>query len=53
MTEYTQDINLPAGLIIRVPSDEATHTSENTVPKECNPQSDMALGIKIYICVSF
>ena len=50
MTEYTQDINLPAGLIIRVPSEDATHTSENTVPKACNPQSDMALGI--YICVS-
>jgi len=41
---------LPAGLIIRVPSEDATHTSENTVPKACNPQSDMALGI--YICVS-
>ena len=51
MTEYTQDINLPAGLIIRVPSEDATHTSENTVPKACKPQSDMALGIR-YMIVS-
>ena len=52
MMEYTQNLNLPAGLIIRVPSEDATHTSENTVPNACKPQSDMALGIKIYICVS-